>query len=182
MKLVDKLVEASKNPLSPKNRFLARGLPVFIFFFLFPVLFFIIPNFVLDPWLNLPELFSSIWGILLGGILILQGIYFLLWTLKAQKEIGKGTPMPLMATQKLVIQAPYSFTRNPLAFGLINFYFGISIAIGSISSLVIILFFSTVILLYIKFIEEKELAQRYGEDYIAYKRITPFLLPRRSKK
>ena len=120
--------------------------------------------------------------IFFGGIIILIGVYFLLWTLKAQKEIGKGTPMPLMATQNLVIQAPYSFTRNPLAFGLINFYFGISVAIGSISSLIIILIFSILILAYIKFIEEKELAQRYGDDYLAYKEITPFLLPRRNNK
>ena len=182
MKLVDKLVTISKNPLSPKNRFMAIGLPVFVFFFFFPMLFFIVPNFVLDPWLNLPELFSTMSRIFFGGTIIFVGVYFLLWTLKAQKEIGKGTPMPLMATQKLVIQAPYSFTRNPLVFGLINFYFGISIAIGSISSLVIILIFSILILIYIKFVEEKELAQRYGDDYLAYKEITPFLLPRRSKK
>lgn len=182
MKLVDKLVTISKNPLSPKNRFMAIGLPVFVFFFFFPMLFFIVPNFVLDPWLNLPELFSTMSRIFFGGTIIFVGVYFLLWTLKAQKEIGKGTPMPLMATQKLVIQAPYSFTRNPLVFGLINFYFGISIAIGSISSLVIILIFFILILIYIKFVEEKELAQRYGDDYLAYKEITPFLLPRRSKK
>ena len=182
MKLVDKLVTISKNPLSPKNRFMAIGLPVFVFFFFFPMLFFIVPNFVLDPWLNLPELFSTMSRIFFGGTIIFVGVYFLLWTLKAQKEIGKGTPMPLMATQRLVIQAPYSFTRNPLVFGLINFYFGISIAIGSISSLVIILIFFILILIYIKFVEEKELAQRYGDDYLAYKEITPFLLPRRSKK
>jgi len=182
MKLVDKLVTISKNPLSPKNRFMAIGLPVFVFFFFFPMLFFIVPNFVLDPWLNLPELFSTMSRIFFGGTIIFMGVYFLLWTLKAQKEIGKGTPMPLMATQRLVIQAPYSFTRNPLVFGLINFYFGISIAIGSISSLVIILIFFILILIYIKFVEEKELAQRYGDDYLAYKEITPFLLPRRSKK
>ena len=90
--------------------------------------------------------------------------------------------MPLKATKKLVVQKPYSFTRNPLAFGMINFYIGISIAIGSISSLVIVLIFSILILVYIKFIEEKELTQRYGADYIAYKEITPFLIPRRSNK
>ncbi len=89
----------------------------------------------------------------------------LLWTLRAQK---------------LVVQAPYSFTRNPLAFGLINFYVGISIAIGAISPLVIVLIFSTLILAYIKFIEVKELAQRFGNDYLAYKESTPFLFPRRS--
>jgi protein-S-isoprenylcysteine O-methyltransferase Ste14 len=182
MKLVDKLVTISKNPLSPKNRFMAKGLPIFVFFFFFPTLFFIVPNFVLDPWLNLPELFSTMSRIFFGGTIIFMGVYFLLWTLKAQKEIGKGTPMPLMATQKLVIQAPYSFTRNPLALGLINFYIGISIVLGSISSLMIVLIFSSLILVYIKFIEEKELAQRYGDDYLAYKESTPFLLPRRSSK
>ena len=182
MKLVDKLVTISKNPLSPKNRFMAKGLPIFVFFFFFPTLFFIVPKFVLDPWLNLPELFSTMSRIFFGGTIIFMGVYFLLWTLKAQKEIGKGTPMPLMATQKLVIQAPYSFTRNPLALGLINFYIGISIVLGSISSLMIVLIFSSLILVYIKFIEEKELAQRYGDDYLAYKESTPFLLPRRSSK
>ncbi len=178
MKLVDRLVKVSKKPLSPKNNFLARGLPVFVFFIFFPTLFFVLPNFVLDAWLDLPKIASPIFG----GVMILLGVFFLLWTLKAQKEIGKGTPMPLMATQKLVIQAPYSFTRNPLAFGIINFYFGISIALGSISSMVIILIFSTLILLYIKNIEEKELEQRYGADYLAYKKITPFLIPKRSNK
>jgi len=181
MKLVDKLVEVSKNPLSPKNRFLAKGLPIFIFFFFFPTLFFIVPNFVLNAWLNLPK-FSSPFASILGRIMILLGIFFLLWTLKTQREIGKGTPMPLQATQKLVVQAPYSFTRNPLALGLINFYFGISIAIGSISTLVIVVIFSALILVYIKFIEEKELAQRYGADYLAYKKVTPFLNPRRRRK
>ena len=178
MKLVDKLVTLSKNPLSPKNRFAAKGLPIFVFFIFFPTLFFILPNFVVDEWLNLPKLASPIFG----GMMILVGVFFLLWTLKAQKEIGKGTPMPLMATQKLVIQAPYSFTRNPLALGLINFYLGISIALGSISSLIIVLIFSAAILVYIKNIEEKELAQRYGADYVAYKKMTPFLIPRRSSK
>ena len=182
MKLVDKLVRISKNPLSPKNDFLAKGLPTFVFFFLFPTLFFVIPNFVLDSWLNLPELFSTMTRIFFGGTMIFIGIFFLLWTLKAQKEIGKGTPMPLMATQKLVVQAPYSFTRNPLAFGLINFYIGISMVLGSISSLMIVLIFSSLILVYIKFIEEKELAQRYGADYMIYKKNTPFLIPRRSSK
>lgn len=182
MKLVDRLVALSKNPLSPKSRFVAKAVPFFVFFLFFPALFFIFPNFVLDVWLNLPELFSPSTRFVLGTIMISLGVFFLLWTLKSQKEIGKGTPMPLMATQKLIIQAPYSFTRNPLALGLINFYFGISIAIGSISSLIIVFIFSLLILTYIRFIEEKELAQRYGDDYLVYKKSTPFLFPRGTRK
>lgn len=161
---------------------MAKVLPIFVFFFFFPMLFFIIPDFVLDQWFRLPTLFTATTRLFFGSILIISGVWFLLWAIKAQREIGKGTPMPLMATQKLVIEKPYSFTRNPLAFGLINFYYGISIAIGSISSLVVISLFSITILAYIKFIEERELAQRYGDAYLAYKETTPFLFPRRSKR
>lgn len=161
---------------------MAKVLPIFVFFFFFPMLFFIIPNFVPDQWFRLPSLFTASSRLIFGSGLILLGVWFLLRTIKAQREIGKGTPMPLIATKKMVIEKPYSFTRNPLAFGLINFYYGISIAIGSINSLVVVSLFSITILAYIKFVEEKELAKRYGDAYLAYKETTPFLIPRRSKK
>ena len=86
--------------------------------------------------------------------------------------------MPLMATRKLVVQKPYFYCRNPLAFGLVNFYFGISIFIGSPSSVVMVFVFSAIILSYIKFIEEQELEQRYGDEYVEYKKSTPFIIPR----
>jgi protein-S-isoprenylcysteine O-methyltransferase Ste14 len=118
----------------------------------------------------------------IGGVMMALGVLFLVWTLKAQRDIGKGTPMPLMATQKLVVQKPYAWTRNPLAFGLLNLYFGISIFIGSLGSLLVVVIFSIIILSYIKFVEEKELEQRYGEDYVAYKQQMPFLIPRPNRK
>jgi len=182
MKFVDKIVEVSNRPRSTEEKRTAKILPVFVFFFLFPALLFLIPNFVLDQWLHLPTIPNLFARVIIATILIVVGVVFLLWTLKAQREIGKGTPMPLMATQKLVIQKPYSYCRNPLAFGLLNFYFGISILIGSISSLILVLIFAIVILAYIKFVEEKELEQRYGEEYVAYKQNTPFLIPWRSRK
>ncbi len=181
MKLVDKIVEVSNRPRSTEEKRTAKILPVFVFFFLFPALLFLIPSFVLDKWLHLPTLPNLFVRVIIASILIVLGVIFLRWTLKAQREIGKGTPMPLMATRKLVVQKPYSYCRNPLAFGLINLYFGISILIGSISSLVMVLVFAVIILAYIKFIEEDELEKRYGEEYVAYKQSTPFLVPRRSR-
>ena len=86
--------------------------------------------------------------------------------------------MPLRATQKLVVEKPYSYCRNPLYFGLINFFLGISIMIGSISSLVMVFVFSVIIVSYIKLIEEQELEKRYGNDYLEYKEATPLLIPR----
>lgn len=157
---------------------MARVLPVLVFFFFFPTLLFIIPSFVLDPWLHLPTFLTPVTRTILGGVLIALGVFFLISSTKAQREIGKGTPMPLNSTQKLVVEEPYSYCRNPLYFGLINFFFGISIVIGSISSLVMVLIFSVIIVSYIKLIEEKELEKRYGNDYLEYKKATPLLIPR----
>jgi len=178
MKLVDKIVQASNKPLSSKSRLAATIPPIIVFFGLFPAVLFLIPTFVLDNWFNWSSFGNVTIRIIVGSVLTLLGVVFLLWTIKAQKELGKGTPMPLMATQKLVIQKPYSYCRNPLAFGLVNFYFGISIFIGSPSSVVVVLIFTTIILSYIKFIEEKELEQRYGDEYVEYKKSTPFIIPR----
>ena len=178
MKFIDKLVETSQNPPSPRSEFVVRVLPIFVFFFFLPALLFIIPNFVFDNWLQLPTLLSFPIRLILGGFLIALGLYFLVSSTKVQREIGKGTPMPLKATQKLVVEKPYSYCRNPLYFGLINFFFGISILIGSPSSLVMVFIFSAIILVYIKLIEEKELEQRYGNDYLEYKKVPPLLIPR----
>lgn len=182
MKLADKIASYSSTPRSGKRTKVAKILPIFVFFFFFPTLLFWVPHTLLDKWLNLPAIPNPPVRRVVGGLMIITGVTFLLMTLKAQRDIGKGTPMPLMATQKLVVQKPYAWTRNPLAFGLLNLYFGISIFMGSLASLLVVLVFTTVILSYIKFVEEKELAQRYGAPYEDYKQHTPFLFPRPSKQ
>jgi protein-S-isoprenylcysteine O-methyltransferase Ste14 len=46
-----------------------------------------------------------------------------------------------------------------------------------------VLFFAVLLVVYIKSFEEKELEARFGDEYRAYKRNTPFLIPRlRSRK
>lgn len=92
--------------------------------------------------------------------------------------IGKGTPIPLMATQKLVITGPYTYCRNPMTLGTAFFYLGVAIWIGSLSAFGLGLIYPVGILIYIKLIEEKELEERFGSEYLEYKRKTPFLIPR----
>ena len=173
----DKLAETSSNQPSFRRRFLAKALPVFVYSCLFPALLFLIPKFYLDRWLGLPTFLTPVVRFILGGSFITLGSIFILWSIRAQKEIGKGTPMPLMATQKLVIQKPYSYSRNPMFFGVINLFIGISILFNSISSLVMVLLFSVTLLMFTKFFEEKELELRFGDEYLAYKKDTPFFIP-----
>ena len=106
------------------------------------------------------------------------GIACCSWTVKVQFSFGKGTPIPLMATQKLVVKRPYTYCRNPMTLGTTAFYFGFAIWTGSLSGLGLSLIYPVVMLVYIKLIEEKELEQRFGVEYLEYKRRTPFLLPR----
>ena len=177
MKLADKLAETSSRPPSTRRRILAKVLPGFVYTIFFPSLLFIIPKLYLDRWLQLPTFQNPFVRGLFGGSLLIIGIIFLFWSIRAQRELGKGTPMPLMATQKLVVQKPYLYCRNPIFFGVVNLFFGISILLNSISSLVLVLIFLVLILLYTKLIEEKELEKRFGDEYLSYKNRTPFFIP-----
>jgi len=177
MKLADKLAESSNHPPSIRRRILAKVLPVFVYTFFFPAILFVIPKLFLDRWLGFPTLLTPVVRAILGGSLIILGLIFIFWSVRAQREIGKGTPMPLMATQKLVVQKPYLYCRNPIFFGVINLFFGISLLFNSISSLVMVFIFSMTILLFTKFVEEIELEKRFGDEYLAYKKETPFFIP-----
>jgi protein-S-isoprenylcysteine O-methyltransferase Ste14 len=107
------------------------------------------------------------------------GIFMLAWATLSQWERGKGTPAPNTPTQHLVVLGPYRLCRNPIELGAISYYLGIgTLYNGIITGL--ICFVSGFILgsLYHKFIEEKELELRFGDEYRKYKKKTPFLFPK----
>jgi protein-S-isoprenylcysteine O-methyltransferase Ste14 len=65
-----------------------------------------------------------------------------------------------------------------MTLGTTAFYLGVAIWTGSLSALILAWIYPVGILIYIRFIEEKELEQRFGVEYLEYKRRTPFLIPR----
>lgn len=132
----------------------------------------------LDQQFELPRLtFGSI-NIVVGCVSIGAGFMFGWWANYLQFTIGRGTPVPLMATQELIIQKPYSYCRNPMALGAILMYSGVAILIGSISAAVLVLMGALLLLTYIKLFEEKEMELRFGEAYQEYRKRTPFIIPR----
>lgn len=48
---------------------------------------------------------------------------------------------------------------------------------GSFTALLAVAVFATLLISYLKIIEEKELQMRFGSEYIEYKRKTPFIIP-----
>ncbi|HEY43506.1 MAG TPA: isoprenylcysteine carboxylmethyltransferase family protein [Anaerolineae bacterium] len=132
----------------------------------------------LDQRLMLPRFSYGLPNYLLGGLTAAIGWFFSMWSVQIQFTQGRGTPIPVMAAQKLVVDGPFTYCRNPMSLGIFLFYGGIGIWAGSISAVAIVLFFTVLLVVYIKAFEEKELEARFGDEYGAYKQETPFLIPR----
>jgi len=149
-----------------------------IFFWIIIPFFIVVGSAFMDPWLSLPKFFNKWINTIIALVFMVAGWLFANWTVKVQFSLGKGTPIPLMATQTLVVEKPYIYCRNPMTLGTTAFYLGIAMWTGSLSALILALIYPVGILIYIKLIEEKELEQRFGVEYLEYKRRTPFLIPR----
>ncbi len=114
---------------------------------------------------------------------IVIGLILVFWSTYTLYVVGKGSPVPIVPTQKLATNGPYKYCRNPMTLGTIIYYIGISILFRSTTTLIIIIpIFTLVVTLYLKFIEEKRLEVKFGDEYIRYKRKTPFLIPFLRKK
>jgi protein-S-isoprenylcysteine O-methyltransferase Ste14 len=153
-----------------------------VFFWIFIPLFILISSYYLDQWLRFPSFRHGSINFVIGLILMGVGWFFANWTVKVQFTIGRGTPIPLVATQKLLTKGPYAYCRNPMAFGTDLFYIGLGIWSGSFSAIVLGLIYPVGIVIYIKFIEEKELQNRFGFEYLEYKERTSFIIPAPRKK
>ncbi len=177
----NRLFDQAKREYSERNRIIALLFEAVVFLFILPAAL-IYAGRGLDGWFHWPQIRLGPINLIIGWLFILSGWLFAVWSIYVQFTIGRGTPVPLMATQKLIIQPPYSYCRNPMALGAIVMYLGVAIWAGSIGAVVLVLFGATVLLIYIKLLEEKEMQIRFGQEYLDYKRSTPFFIPRLGKR
>ncbi len=132
----------------------------------------------LDRVLDWPALLHPPVNAILGGLLVLAGWLLGVWSNYRQFTLGRGTPVPVMATQELIVCPPYLYCRNPMALGTIVAYGGVSVIMGSPGAALLVLLGAAVLLTYIKVVEEREMVARFGEAYLAYRRRVPFIIPR----
>jgi protein-S-isoprenylcysteine O-methyltransferase Ste14 len=132
----------------------------------------------LDRRLGLPPLRFRRVSPALGGLLMAAGFTLGLWSVVTQLDRGRGTPLPVMPTQALLTEGPFRFCRNPMTLGTILAYLGVGVAAGTIAGTAFVAALSGSLLLYLKRFEEGELAERFGDAYLAYKREVPFIVPR----
>ena len=65
-----------------------------------------------------------------------------------------------------------------MTLGAILAYLGIAVAARTVAGTALVLSLAATLLVYIKRLEEGELAERFGAAYQAYRRATPFIIPR----
>ena len=83
-----------------------------------------------------------------------------------------------MPTQELLTEGPYRYCRNPMTLGTILAYLGIAVAVGTTAGTVLVLGPAALLVAYLKHLEERELAERFGKAYQAYRQDVPFMIPR----
>ncbi len=170
------LLDWSKQAYSLRTRLLALIPAGLVFLVLFPyILVILMPR--LDAALLLPGLFFGAINLIIGGLLVTLGGIFGFFSIYQQMTQAQGTPLPMMATQKILTVGVFKYSRNPMIFGTFCAYFGVAIMVGSISAMAAVVVFTLLIIIYIKTLEEKELELRFGQEYLDYKTSTPFFFP-----
>ena len=128
----------------------------------------VIPFVILDAFDALSFPSQGIWsavGVLLlicSSSLGLTSSYFMV-------RDGAGTPLPLDQTNNLVVSGPYQYVRNPMAIAGIGQGLAIAIFFQSVPILIYSVLGALVWHVVVRPIEERDMAQRFGESYVAYR-------------
>ncbi len=177
----DKSMKQARHEYSPNQRLTFMLCLGPIFLFLLPYLFVSLGQAV-DRWLGWAPVLNDPLNLIFGLLLTLPGLALALWTNYRQFTLGRGTPVPVMATQRLIVEPPYTYCRNPMVLGTVFVYLGVALMFHSLGAALVVLVFIAALLVYVKLAEEKEMEGRFGQEYLEYKRRTPFLIPRLGRK
>tara|TARA_B100000809_G_scaffold210846_1_gene214307 strand:+ start:26 stop:886 length:861 start_codon:yes stop_codon:yes gene_type:complete len=136
----------------------------------------LIPYVLLDSFnaLALPEPGFT----MLAGIALLSGFSLLgLTSSFFMVRDGDGTPLPLDQTNRLVVSGPYRFVRNPMAIAGIGQGLAIALFFQSIPVLVYSLLGAFVWHLVVRPLEERDMVNRFGDSYSAYRKRVSCWIP-----
>lgn len=114
----------------------------------------------------------------LSVVLFILGIPWVSGAVFWQLWKGKGTPVPVVPTKHFLQSGPYRFCRNPMMLGFFLYLAGWTALFNQAGAYVAAGTLILLLILEIKYVEEKELEQRFGDAYRQYKKETPFFIPR----
>jgi protein-S-isoprenylcysteine O-methyltransferase Ste14 len=115
--------------------------------------------------------------ILLALALAGAGLTLGFWTGSLFLRVGRGTPAPWDPPEALVVEGPYRHVRNPMISGVFAMLGAETILLGSWAVAGWAVLFVLGNLVYLPFVEEPGLVERFGEPYEAYRRHVPRWIP-----
>ncbi len=118
------------------------------------------------------------WERFLAGALIVAGIAPLLESILRFIYVGRGTLVPTVDTEHLVVSGLYRYMRNPMYDGVLAVLAGEAWLFWSRSLAIEAAFVCIGVNLFVRLYEEPTLANRYPQEYPRYKSNVPRWLPR----
>ena len=113
-----------------------------------------------------------------GAASVIAGIGLMYMTISLFASVGQGTLAPWSPTQRLVVQGPYRYVRNPMISGVLLVLLGESILLTSLVLFLWFAFFFVGNHFYFIRWEEPSLVARFGEDFKRYCENVPRWIPR----
>ena len=110
--------------------------------------------------------------------LILVGLIPLFDSIRRFIYAGRGTLMPTVPTERLVVSGLYRHVRNPMYVGVLAALAGEALLFWSSGLMIEGVIGFMAIELFVRLYEEPTLARSHPEDYPRYKRNVPRWLPR----
>ena len=92
-----------------------------------------------------------------------------LWSGYTLSVSGEGTPLPFDTARKLVTRGPYRWVRNPMAVTGLSQGVAVGLWLGSPGVLVYVLVGGLLWQVAVRPLEERDLLERFGSDYEAYR-------------
>jgi protein-S-isoprenylcysteine O-methyltransferase Ste14 len=91
---------------------------------------------------------------------------------------GRGTPAPVLPTERLVATGPYRYVRNPMYVAVVAIIWGQGLLLGSSRVIVYGLAIWAAFHLFVLFFEEPRERGRFGDQYERYRAAVPRWIPR----
>ena len=115
---------------------------------------------------------------LLGSVFVGLGLLLMYKTISLFASVGEGTLAPWDPPRRLVVRGVYRRVRNPMISGVLFVLLGEAALLGSPPILIWFLVVFALNAVYIPLIEERSLANRFGDEYLDYRRNVPRWIPR----
>jgi protein-S-isoprenylcysteine O-methyltransferase Ste14 len=121
---------------------------------------------------------EPVWQILLAAALIAAGSVPAFESMKRFVFVGRGTMVPTVPTERLVVSGFYRRVRNPMYTGLLVVLAGEAILFASRDLVVYIGAVWLATHVFVCLYEEPTLTRRYGVEYLRFKKHVPRWIPR----